>query len=316
MKISADDPLWFKSAIIYQLHVKAFSDSDGDGMGDFRGLIGKLDYLADLGVTALWLLPFYPSPLRDDGYDIADYTSVHPGYGTLDDFKEFLDAAHARGLRVITELVLNHSSDQHAWFQRARKAPPGSDWRNFYVWSDTPDRYREAADHFQGFENSNWTLDPVAKAYYWHPLLLAPAGSELRTSGGAARDARRRARLLVRAGRGRPAARCGALSLRARGHELQNLPETHEFLRRFRAHIDARYPGRMLLAEANQWPEDAVAYFGNGDEMPHGVSFSADAAPVHGAADGGPFPRHRHPRPDPAIPRPASGRCFCATMTS
>ena len=162
------DPLWYKDAILYELHVRAFCDSDGDGVGDFRGLIEKLDYLQDLGVTALWLLPFHASPLRDDGYDVADYTDVHPSYGTLDDCKRLLQEAHRRGLRVITELVLNHTSDQHPWFRRAQRAKPGSPWREFYVWSASPEKYPEARIIFQDFESSNWAWDPVAHAYYWH----------------------------------------------------------------------------------------------------------------------------------------------------
>ncbi|MGH9166966.1 MAG: alpha-amylase family glycosyl hydrolase, partial [Acidimicrobiia bacterium] len=164
----ADDPLWYKDAVIYELHVRAFADSNGDGIGDFRGLTGKLDYLQDLGVTALWLLPFYPSPLRDDGYDISDYTAVHPSYGTMQDFRAFLREAHRRGLRVITELIINHTSDQHPWFQRARRAAPDSRYRDFYVWSDTPDRYLDARVIFPDTEHSNWAWDPVAGAHYWH----------------------------------------------------------------------------------------------------------------------------------------------------
>src|SRR5438876_2657423 len=162
------DPLWYKDAIVYERHVKTFYDSDGDGMGDFRGLIEKLDFLQELGITAIWLLPFYPSPLRDDGYDIADYYDVNPNYGTVEDFRAFLDAAHQRGLRVITELVINHTSDQNPWFQKARRAPPGSPEREFYVWSETPDKYQEARVIFKDFETSNWSWDPLAKAYYWH----------------------------------------------------------------------------------------------------------------------------------------------------
>src|SRR6266478_3387666 len=162
------DPLWYKDAIIYELHVKTFCDSDGDGMGDFRGLIEKLDYLQELGVTAIWLLPFYPSPLRDDGYDIADYYNVHPSYGTLDDFRQFLEAAHEAGLKVITELVLNHTSDQHIWFQRSRRAVAGDPWRDYYVWSDDPNKYQDARIIFKDTELSNWTYDPVAKSYFWH----------------------------------------------------------------------------------------------------------------------------------------------------
>ncbi|MDP3937292.1 MAG: alpha-amylase family glycosyl hydrolase, partial [Deltaproteobacteria bacterium] len=165
---SAKNSLWYKNAIIYQLHVRSFHDSDGDGVGNFRGLTAKLDYLQDLGVTVVWLLPFYPSPLRDDGYDIADYTDVHPDYGTLQDFRHFLREAHRRGLKVITEMVLNHTSDQHPWFQRARREKPGSRYRDYYVWSDTPEKYKDARIIFKDFESSNWAWDPVAKAYYWH----------------------------------------------------------------------------------------------------------------------------------------------------
>ena len=163
-----DDPLWYKDAVIYELHVKAFCDSNTDGTGDFRGLTEKLAYLEDLGITAIWLLPFYPSPLKDDGYDIADYFNVHPDYGTLKDFREFLREAHKRGIRVITELVLNHTSDQHPWFKKSRRSKPGSQWRDFYIWSDTPDKYKDARIIFKDFETSNWAWDPVAEAYYFH----------------------------------------------------------------------------------------------------------------------------------------------------
>ncbi|MEJ2219099.1 MAG: alpha-amylase family glycosyl hydrolase, partial [Gemmatimonadota bacterium] len=163
-----DDPLWYKDAVIYEVHVRAYKDTKGDGMGDFRGLTERLDYLRDLGATALWLLPFYPSPLRDDGYDIADYTDVNDAYGTIGDFRRLMRAAHRRGIRVITELVINHTSDQHPWFQRARRAPAHSSYRNYYVWSDSPERYGDARIIFKDFEPSNWTWDPVAKAYYWH----------------------------------------------------------------------------------------------------------------------------------------------------
>src|ERR1700710_1669761 len=168
-KTILDDKLhWYKDAIIYELHIKAFNDGDSDGIGDFKGLLQKLDYLQDLGVTAIWLLPFYPSPLKDDGYDISDYYNVHPTYGSLDDFKNFLDEAHARGLRVITELVMNHTSDQHPWFQRARRSPPGSAWRDYYVWNDSPDKYKGARIIFKDTEISNWTWDAVAGAFFWH----------------------------------------------------------------------------------------------------------------------------------------------------
>lgn len=265
MKTTFDDPLWFKSAIIYQLHVKAFADSDADGMGDFRGLIGRLDYLADLGVTALWLQPFYPSPLRDDGYDISDYTAVHPSYGTLDDFKEFLDAAHARGLRVITELVLNHTSDQHAWFQRARRAPASSPHRDYYVWSDTPERYRDTRVIFKDFEGSNWSWDPVARAYYWHRFYSHQPDLNFDNP-----EVRREMLAVLEfwLNLGVDGMRLDAVPylFEREGTSCENLPETHAFLQRLRSHIDQRYRGRMLLAEANMWPEDAVTYFGNGNE--------------------------------------------------
>jgi maltose alpha-D-glucosyltransferase/alpha-amylase len=259
------DPHWYKDAIIYELRVRSFYDSDGDGVGDFRGLTSRLDYLQDLGVTALWLLPFYPSPLRDDGYDIADYTSVHPELGTIEDFKEFLREAHRRGLRVITELVLNHTSDQHPWFQRARRAPPGSSERDFYVWSDTADRYRDARIIFQDFEPSNWSWDPVARAYFWHRFYAHQPDLNF--------DSPDVPEALLQVvdfwfELGVDGMRLDAVPYlyEREGTNCENLPETHEFLRRLRAHVDARFPARMLLAEANQWPEDAAAYFGNGDE--------------------------------------------------
>jgi maltose alpha-D-glucosyltransferase / alpha-amylase len=265
MDTISKDPTWYKSAIIYQLHIRAFYDGDGDGVGDFRGLIEKLDYLADLGITAIWLLPFYPSPLRDDGYDIADYLSVNPSYGTLEDFKEFLDEAHKRGLRVITELVVNHTSDQHPWFQRARRAPPGSPERDFYVWSDTPDRYAEARIIFKDFEPSNWSWDHVAKAYFWHRFYSHQP--DLNFDNPAVQSGLLEA-LDFWLEMGVDGLRLDAVPylFERDGTNCENLPETHAFLRKLRAHIDSKYEGRMLLAEANQWPEDAVAYFGSGDE--------------------------------------------------
>jgi len=260
-----DDPLWYQDAIIYELHVRSFHDSVGDGMGDFRGLTQKLDYLQDLGVTAIWLLPFYPSPLKDDGYDIAHYTEVHPHYGKLRDFEAFLEAAHRHGLRVITELVINHTSDQHPWFQRARRAPPGSPERDFYVWSETPERYREARVIFQDFEHSNWSWDPVARAYYWHRFYAHQP--DLNFDNPAVWEA-----LLPVVDfwlqRGVDGMRLDAVPylFEREGTSCENLPETHGFLKALRRHIDARFANRMLLAEANQWPEDAAAYFGSGDE--------------------------------------------------
>ncbi len=256
---------WYKDAIIYEVHVRAFRDSDGDGTGDFSGLTEKLDYLVDLGVTAVWLLPFYPSPLRDDGYDIADYAGVHPDYGTLRDAKTFIREAHRRGLKVITELVCNHTSDQHPWFQRARRAKPGSPQRDFYVWSDTPDRYREARIIFTDTETSNWTWDPVAGAYFWHRFFSHQP--DLNFDNPKVREA------IIHTmdqwfEMGVDGLRLDAIPylFERDGTNCENLPETHAFLRELRRHIDERFTDRMLLAEANQWPEDSVAYFGNGDE--------------------------------------------------
>jgi maltose alpha-D-glucosyltransferase/alpha-amylase len=262
---AGDDPLWFKDAVIYQLHVKSFYDSDDDGVGDFQGLTHKLDYLQDLGVSAIWLMPFCPSPLRDDGYDIADYRNIHPAYGSLRDFKKFLAAAHRRGLRVISELVVNHTSDQHAWFQRARRANPGSPWRDWYVWSDTPQRYADARIIFQDFETSNWTWDPVAAAYYWHRFYSHQP--DLNYDNPHVRKAVL-ATLDFWYAMGVDGLRLDAIPylFEREGTNCENLLETHRFLKEMRAHVDAKFRNRMLLGEANQWPEDAVAYFGRGDE--------------------------------------------------
>jgi maltose alpha-D-glucosyltransferase/alpha-amylase len=262
---SRDDPLWYKDAIIYELHVRAFADSNGDGIGDFRGLTQKLDYLEDLGVTVVWLLPFYPSPLRDDGYDIADYGTVHSAYGTLADFQTFLHEAHRRGLRVITELVINHTSDQHPWFQRARRAPPGSPERDFYVWTDDPKKFSEARIIFKDFEASNWTWDPVAQAYYWHRFYhhqpdLNYDNPEVHKATFEVLD--------FWLNMGVDGLRLDAVPYlyEREGTNCENLPETHRYLKDLRRHVDEKFRGRMLLAEANQWPEDAIAYFGDGDE--------------------------------------------------
>ncbi|HRI67748.1 MAG TPA: maltose alpha-D-glucosyltransferase [Polyangium sp.] len=264
-RIRDTSPTWYKDAIIYEVYIRAFRDSNGDGVGDLNGLTEKLDYLEDLGVTAIWLLPFYPSPLRDGGYDIADYRSIHPSYGTIRDFNRFLREAHRRGINVITELVLNHTSSEHAWFQRARKARPGSRWRNYYVWSDTPNRYKDARIIFKDFETSNWTWDSVAKAYYWHRFYahqpdLNFDNPEVQAAMLSVVDFWMDA--------GVDGLRLDAVPylFERDGTTCENLPETHGFLRQLRAHIDAKYQGRMLLAEANQWPADAAAYFGNGDE--------------------------------------------------
>jgi maltose alpha-D-glucosyltransferase/alpha-amylase len=260
-----NDPLWYKDAIIYQVHVRAFHDADADGMGDFKGLTQKLDYLHDLGVTAIWALPFYPSPLKDDGYDIADYTNIHPDFGTLRDFRGFLKAAHERGLRVITELVINHTSDQHPWFQRARRAVPGTPERDFYVWSETTDRYREARIIFKDFEPSNWTWDPLARAYYWHRFYNHQP--DLNFDNPKVWQAIFPL-LDFWMGMGVDGMRLDAVPYlyEREGTTCENLPETHQFLKALRRHVDEKFQGRMLLAEANQWPEDAVAYFAGGDE--------------------------------------------------
>jgi maltose alpha-D-glucosyltransferase/alpha-amylase len=260
-----DDPLWFKDAIIYEIPVRAFYDSNADGVGDFQGLIEKLDYVQDLGVTAIWILPFYPSPLRDGGYDIADYRTVSPAFGDLKDFKRFLREAHRRGIRVITELVINHTSDQHPWFQRARRSPAGSRYRDFYVWSDDPRRYADARIIFQDYEASNWTWDPIAQAYYWHRFYSHQPDLNFDNP-----EVRRAVLGLCDfwLELGVDGMRLDAIPYlyEREGTNCENLPETHAFLRELRAHIDARFPNRMLLAEANQWPEDAAEYFGQGDE--------------------------------------------------
>ncbi len=259
------DPLWYKDAIIYEVPVRAFRDSSGNGWGDFGGLTERLDYLHDLGVTAIWVLPFYPSPLKDDGYDIADYTDIHSNLGALRDFEVFLQEAHRRKIRVITELVLNHTSDQHAWFQRARRAPAGSPERDFYVWTDAPDKYQESRIIFKDFETSNWAWDPTAKAYYWHRFYTHQPDLNF--------DNPEVLRAILPVvdfwlQKGVDGMRLDAVPYlyEREGTSCENLPETHEFLRALRRHIDERFAGRMFLAEANQWPEDAIAYFGQGDE--------------------------------------------------
>jgi maltose alpha-D-glucosyltransferase / alpha-amylase len=261
----ADDPLWYKDAIIYELHVKAFYDSSGDGIGDFHGLAEKLDYVHDLGVNAIWLLPFYPSPMRDDGYDIADYRNIHPHYGTRKDFRHFVREAHARGLRVITELVINHTSDQHPWFQAARRAPAGSAKRNFYVWSDTDKKFPETRIIFTDTESSNWAWDPLARQYYWHRFFSHQPDLN-HNNPEVVRAVTRVMRFWLDSG-------VDGLRLDAipylcvrEGTSNENLPETHAVLKRMRAELDAHYNDRMFLAEANQWPEDVRPYFGDGDE--------------------------------------------------
>jgi len=263
--VSPADPLWYKDAVIYELHVRTFFDANNDGVGDFRGLIQKLDYLSDLGVTCIWLLPFYPSPLRDDGYDIADYCNVHPSYGTLEDFQEFLDASHARGMQVLIELVINHSSDQHPWFEAARAAPAGSPERDFYVWSDTDQHYPDARIIFTDTEKSNWTWDAKAQAYYWHRFFSHQPDLNFDNPAVVAEVVR-----IMRfwLDMGVDSLRLDAIPylVERDGTNCENLPETHRVIKQLRAALDQGHPNRMILAEANQWPSDVRAYFGDGDE--------------------------------------------------
>ena len=262
---SAHDPAWFKDAIIYQLHVRAFFDSNRDGIGDFRGLIEKLDYVHELGVTCLWLLPFFPSPLRDDGYDVSDYCNVHPHYGTLDDFRAFLEEAHARDMQVLIELPLNHTSDQHPWFQRARQAPAGSAERAFYVWSDTDDTFRGTRIIFVDSERSNWTWDAEAHAYYWHRFFHHQPDLNYDNPEVLAEIIRVMDFWLAM---GVDGFRLDAVPylVEREGTTCENLPETHAIIKAIRRHVDTHYDNRMLLAEANQSPSDTCAYFGAGDE--------------------------------------------------
>jgi maltose alpha-D-glucosyltransferase / alpha-amylase len=259
-----DDPLWYKDAIIYELHVRTFYDSDGDGIGDFRGLIEKLDYLKALGITCIWLLPFFPSPLKDDGYDIADYHDVHPSVGTLVDFETFVVEAHRRGLRVMTEMVMNHTSDQHAWFQSARSSRE-SPYRDYYVWSDTDEQYADARIIFTDTERSNWTWDHEAGQYFWHRFFSQQP--DLNFDNPEVRRAMIDS-LRFWLDRGVDGIRLDAIPYlyEREGTNCENLPETHEYLREVRAAIDANYQGRILLAEANQWPADVRPYFGDDDE--------------------------------------------------
>jgi maltose alpha-D-glucosyltransferase/alpha-amylase len=260
-----DDPLWFRDAVFYEVYVRGFFDSNGDGIGDFRGLTEKLDYLQWLGIDCIWLLPTYASPLKDGGYDIADYYLMLPEYGTLDDFKTFLDAAHERGIRVITDLVINHTSDQHPWFQEARRAPDSTK-RDWYVWSDTDQKYAEARIIFTDTERSNWTWDDAAQNFYWHRFFSHQPDLNFEN------EEVRQAMLDVVAfwlDLGIDGFRVDAVPylFEREGTNCENLPETHAFLKRLRAYVKARYPNCLLLAEANQWPEDVVEYFGRGDEF-------------------------------------------------
>src|ERR1700722_20176791 len=298
--IAKDDP-WYKDAIIYQVHVKSFCDSNDDGVGDFPGLTSKLDYITELGATAIWLLPFYPSPRLDDGYDVSGYREVHPDYGTLADFRHFVRAAHSRGIRVITELVVNHTSDQHPWFQRARRSRPGSPWRDFYVWSDNDQKYGDTRIIFLDVERSNWAWDPVAEAYYWHrfyshqpdlnfdnPQVLKAVLSVMR--------------FWLRLGVDGLRLDAEPYLVEREGTNNENLPETHEILKRFRAEVDASFPDRMLLAEVNQWPEDCKEYFGDGDECHMAFHFPLMPRMYMAIAREDRFPVTDIMRQTPAIP--------------
>jgi maltose alpha-D-glucosyltransferase/alpha-amylase len=259
------DPLWFKKALFYEIHLRGFFDGNADGSGDFRGLTEKLDYLQWLGVDCIWLLPMFASPLRDGGYDIADYEQVHPDYGTMDDVREFLDASHQRGIRVIADLVMNHTSSDHQWFQESRKGGDDNPYKDWYVWSDTDERYQDARIIFTDTETSNWTWDPVRGAYYWHRFFSHQP--DLNYENPAVHDAMLDT-LRYWLDLGLDGFRMDAVPYlyEEEGTNCENLPRTHEFLKKVRATVDDEYPDRVLLAEANQWPEDVVEYFGDGDE--------------------------------------------------
>jgi maltose alpha-D-glucosyltransferase/alpha-amylase len=300
---SATDPLWYKDAVIYEIHVRAFADSNNDGIGDFPGLMSRLDYLQDLGVTCLWLLPFFPSPLRDDGYDIANYVDVNPSYGTIDDFKQFLDAAHKRGMQVMIELVINHTSDQHPWFKAARNSPPGSPERNMYVWSDTDKLYEGVRIIFTDTEKSNWTWDEVAKQYYWHRFFSHQPDLNF--------DNPRVMEEVLNAMRfwmdmGVDGLRLDAIPylLERDGTSCENVPETHDKIKEIRAAIDAEYDNRLILAEANMWPADVRPYFGDGD----GSTWRSARKTA--------CPSPTSWRRRPTSPSPASGASSSATTTN
>jgi len=297
----SDDPLWYKDAVIYQVHLKSFFDANDDGVGDFQGLIDKLDYIAELGVNTLWLLPFYPSPRRDDGYDIAEYKAVHEDYGKLADAKRFIAEAHERGIRVITELVINHTSDQHPWFQRARAAKKGSAARNFYVWSDTDQAYDGTRIIFLDTEKSNWTWDPVAGQYFWHRFFSHQPDLNFDNPAviKAVLDVMRFWLDL-----GVDGLRLDAVPylIEREGTNNENLPETHAILKIIRKEIDEHYPDRMLLAEANQWPEDTQDYFGNGDECHMAFHFPLMPRMYMAIAREDRFPITDIMRQTPAIP--------------
>jgi maltose alpha-D-glucosyltransferase/alpha-amylase len=286
LEIASKSP-WYRDGIIYELHVRTFADSNNDGIGDFPGLMQKLDYLQDLGVDALWLLPFFSSPLRDDGYDVSDYCAVHPTYGTLDDFKHFIAEAHKRGLRIIAEMVLNHTSDQHPWFLESRSSRdnPKRDW---YVWSDTDERYRDARIIFVDTELSNWAWDPVSKSYYWHRFFSHQP--DLNWDNPVVFDEMWKV-MKFWLDLGVDGFRLDAVPylIEREGTSCENLPETHEVIRKLRKCVDESFSDRMLLAEANQWPADVRAYFGAGDEFHMSQKFWSKLRRYRKAANGALF---------------------------
>ncbi len=312
------EPLWFKRAVFYEIHIRGFFDANGDGSGDFRGLTEKLDYLQWLGIDCIWLLPFYRSPLRDGGYDIADFTLVHPDYGNVDDVHELIDAAHARRIRVIADLVMNHTSSDHPWFQESRSSPdsPKRDW---YVWSDTVERYRDARIIFIDTEASNWTWDPVAGAYYWHRFFSHQP--DLNYDNPEVQEAMLEV-LHFWLELGLDGFRLDAVPYlyEREGTICENLSETHAYLKRVRKEVDERYPDRVLLAEANQWPADVVEYFGDGDECHMAFHFPVmprmfmairreEAVPIYEILERTPaHPRQLPVGPVPAQPRRADAR--------
>src|SRR5258705_486239 len=306
--MSDQDPLWYKDAVFYELHVRAFKDGNDDGIGDFIGLTSQLGRLKELGADCLWLLPFFRSPLRDDGYDVADYRAIHPDCGTMADFDRFLEAAHGNAMRVISDLVVNHTSDQPPWFRAARRAPD-SPYRDYYVWSDTDERYRDARIIFLDTESSNWTWDPVAKAYYWHRFFHHQPDLNFDNP-----QLRRELLDVMRfwMDKGLDGFRCDAVPylIEREGTNCENLPETHDFLREIRATIDREYQGRILLAEANQWPPDVRPYPGGAPRLPPAGACGGRRQPSPGGPARGPPPGGggRPPAPGfpPARPPPAS----------
>ena len=302
--LTKSDPLWFKRAVFYEVLVRSFKDSNADGIGDLQGLTEKLDYLEWLGVDCLWLPPFYPSPLRDGGYDISDYTGVMPEVGTIADFAAFMEAAHARGIRIIVDFVMNHTSDQHPWFQESRNNPDGP-YGDFYVWSDTDEQYSDARIIFVDTETSNWTWDPVRGQYFWHRFYSNQP--DLNFENPAVGDAMIEA-LKFWLDLGVDGFRLDAVPylFESEGTNCENLPRTHEFLKRVRKEVDANYSDRVLLCEANQWPADVVEYFGDRElrwrRVPDGVPLPGDAAHLHGRAAGVAVPDLGDPGPDPGDP--------------